>query len=163
MKKYTTEIKWGLIFTIVALLWIVFERLMGWHGENIAQHVTMTNLFAIPAIVVYVLALLDKRKNDLGGIMTWGQGFTSGIIITLVVVVLSPLAQYLTHTIISPEYFANVIEYSVDSGNMTREEAEGYFSLNNYIMQSAIGGLIMGVLTSAVVAFFTKKKKTHLL
>ncbi len=38
MKKYATEIKWGLIFTIVALLWMVFERLMGWHGENIAQH-----------------------------------------------------------------------------------------------------------------------------
>lgn len=157
MKKYTTEIKWGLIFTAVALLWMVFERAMGWHGENIDQHVTMTNLFAIPAIIIYVLALLDKRKNDLGGIMTWGQGFTSGLIVTLVVVILSPLAQYLTHTIISPEYFANVIEYAVDSGNMTREEAEAYFSLNNYIMQSAIGGLIMGIVTSAVVAFFVKK------
>lgn len=159
MKKYTTEIKWGLIFTIVALLWMVFERLMGWHGENIDQHATMTNLFAIPAIVIYVLALLDKRKSDLGGIMTWGQGFTSGLIITLVVVVLSPLAQYLTHTIITPEYFANVIEYSVSNDMMTREEAEGYFSLNNYIMQSAIGGLIMGIVTSAVVALFTKKKE----
>jgi hypothetical protein len=68
------------------------------------------------------------------------------------------MAQYLTHTIISPEYFANVIEYAVDSGNMTREEAEGYFSLNNYMMQSTIGGLIMGIVTSAVVAFFVKKK-----
>ena len=158
MKKYTTEIKWGLIFTIVALLWMVFERMMGWHGENIAQHATMTNLFAIPAIVIYVFALLDKRNNDLGGIMTWGQGFTSGLIITLVVVILSPLAQYLTHTIITPEYFTNVIEYAVDSENMTREEAEGYFSLRNYMMQSAIGGLIMGIVTSAIVAFFTKKK-----
>ena len=161
MKKYITEIKWGLIFTIVALLWMVFERLMGWHGENIAQHSTMTNLFAIPAIVVYVLALLDKRKRDLGGIMTWRQGFTSGLIITLVVVVLSPLAQYLTHTIITPEYFSNVIEYSVSNDMMTREEAEDYFSLNNYIFQSAIGGLIMGIVTSAVVAFFTKKKEVE--
>ena len=158
MKKYTTEIKWGLIFTIIALLWMVFERMMGWHGENISQHATMTNLFAIPAIVVYVIALLDKRKNDFGGIMTWRQGFLSGLIITLVVVVLSPLAQYLTHTIISPEYFANVIEYTVSEGQMTREEAEEYFSLSNYTMQSAIGGLIMGIVTSAVVAFFVKKK-----
>ncbi len=157
MKKYTTEIKWGLIFTIVALLWMVFERLMGWHGENIGQHATLTNLFAIPAIVIYVLALLDKRKRDLGGLMTWGQGFTSGLIITLVVVILSPFAQYLTHTIITPEYFTNVIEYAVNQEQMTREEAESYFSLSNYMFQSAIGGLIMGVITSAVVAFFTKK------
>lgn len=160
MKKYATEIKWGMIFTIVALLWMVFERMMGWHGENIARHATMTNLFAIPAIVVYVIALLDKRKNDLGGIMTWGQGFMSGLIITLIVVVLSPLAQYLTHTIISPEYFANIIEYTVREAQMTREEAEGYFSLNNYMIQSAIGGLVMGIVTSAIVAFFVKKKST---
>lgn len=158
MKKYTTEIKWGLIFTIVALLWMVFERLMGWHGENIDQHATMTNLFAIPAIIIYVLALLDKRKRDYGGIMTWTQGFISGLIITVVVVILSPLAQYLTHTVITPEYFPNVIEYAVNSGSSTREEAEAYFTLNNYMLQSAIGGLIMGVVTSAIVAIFTKKK-----
>lgn len=157
MKKYSTEIKWGLIFIIITLLWMVFERMMGWHGENIAQHSTMTNLFAIPAIVMYVFALLDKRRNDLGGIMTWGQGFKSGLLITLVVVILSPLAQYLTHTIISPEYFTNVIEYSVTNDVMTRDEAESYFSMSNYIFQSAIGALIMGILTSAVVAFFVKK------
>ncbi|WP_234571950.1 DUF4199 domain-containing protein [Rhodohalobacter sp. 614A] len=157
MKKYTTEIKWGLIFTIVALLWMIFERLMGWHGENIDQHATMTNLFAIPALVIYVLALLDKRKRDYNGVMTWRQGFVSGLIITLVVVILSPPAQYLTHTLITPDYFPNVIDYAVSSGNMNREEAEAYFSLNNYMMQSAIGALIMGVVTSAIVAIFTRK------
>lgn len=159
MKKYTTEIKWGLIFTIVALLWMVFERLMGWHGENIDQHAAMTNLFAIPAILIYVFALLDKRKRDYNGIMTWKEGFISGLIITLVVVILSPLAQYLTHTVISPEYFTNVIEYAVSAEQMTREEAESYFTLNNYMVQSAVGGLIMGIITSAVVALFTKKKE----
>ena len=137
---------------------MVFERLMGWHGGNIARHATLTNLFAIPAIIIYVLALLDKRNNDLGGIMTWGQGFTSGLIITLVVVILSPLAQYLTHTVITPEYFSNVIEYAVNEDQMTREEAESYFSLSSYMFQSAIGGVIMGIVTSAIVAFFVKKK-----
>lgn len=161
MKKHTTEIKWGLIFTAVALLWMVFERLMGWHGENIARHATMTNLFAIPAIVIYVLALLDKRKGDYNGFMTWKQGFISGLIITLVVVILSPLAQYLTHAVISPGYFPAVIDYSVSSGNMTREEAEAYFTANNYMFQSAIGALIMGIVTSAVVALFTKKKEVN--
>lgn len=157
MKKYTTEIKWGLIFTIAALLWMVFERLMGWHGQNIDQHAVLTNLFAIPAIIIYVMALLDKRKNDYGGVMSWTQGFISGLIITGVVVILSPLAQYLTHTVITPDYFMNVIEYSVSSGNMNREDAEAYFTLGNYMIQSAVGGLIMGVVTSTVVALFTKK------
>lgn len=157
MKKYTTEVKWGLIFTIVALLWMVFERLMGWHGENIDQHATLTNLFAIPAVLVYVFALLDKRQRDYGGVMTWKQGFVSGLIITVIVVILSPLAQYLTHSVITPEYFTNVIEYTVSTDRMTREEAESYFTLNNYLFQSTIGALIMGIITSAIVAFFTRK------
>ena len=60
--------------------------------------------------------------------------------------------------IITPEYFPNIIEYSVGEGMMTLEEAENYFSLGSYIMQGSIGALIMGIITSAIVAFFIKKK-----
>ena len=158
MGTYKTEIKWGVIFTLVMLLWMVFERLMGWHGENIDQHATMSIIFAVVAIAIYVFALLDKRNNDLGGRMTWSQGFTSGFWITVVVVVLSPLAQYITHTVISPDFFNNMTNYAVESGNMTQEQAESYFNMRNYLMQSAVGALGLGVVTSAVVAIFTKKK-----
>ena len=57
MKKYTVEIKWALIFVVFALVWMVFEKWMGWHGEHIDKHATYTNIFAIPAIVIYVLAV----------------------------------------------------------------------------------------------------------
>jgi hypothetical protein len=65
MKKRLIEIKWGLIFVIMMLLWMYFEKSMGWHDENIAEHATYTNLVAIPSIIVYVLALLEKRKKYL--------------------------------------------------------------------------------------------------
>lgn len=158
MKKLKTEIKWGIIFTVTMLLWMGFERLMGWHGEKIDQHATMSILFAIVAIAIYVFALLDKRKNDLNGRMTWSQGFVSGFWITLVVVVLSPLAQYITHTYISPDFFNNIANYAVETGQMTQTEAESYFSMRNYLMQSVVGALGLGVVTSAIVAIFTRKK-----
>ena len=158
MKKYAIEIKWGVIFVVVALLWMYFEKLMGWHGENIASHAMFTNFFAVIAILIYVLALRDKRKNGLGGYMTWKQGFISGMIITLVVTIFSPLSQYITHKIISPEYFPNVIDYVVETGNMTREMAEQHFTIGNYIVQSTIFGIVVGAITSAVVALFLKKK-----
>ncbi len=157
MKKYALEIKWGLIFTAVALLWMVFEKAMGWHGEKIAVHATYTNFFAILAIAVFVFALLDKRRQ-LGGSMSWKQGFFSGLLITLVVAVLTPLSQWITHTLISPEYFPNIIQYSVVNAKMTQAEAEAFFSLGSYILQGSIGGLVMGVITSAVVALFVRKK-----
>lgn len=158
MKKIAIEIKWGVIFAIVSLLWMMLEKALGWHDELIDKHMIYTNFFAIVAIAVYVVALLDKRKNYYNGKMTWLQGFLSGIWIAVVVAILAPLTQYITSTIITPEYFPNVIEASVELGMKTREEAEAYFTLKNYIMQSVIGALLMGAVTSAIVALFVKRK-----
>jgi len=159
MKKYAIEIRWGLIFTGIALLWMVFEKLMGWHGEKIEVHLIYTNFFAIIAIAVFVFALRDKRRY-LGGTMSWMEGFVSGAIISVIVAILSPLSQYIVHTFLSPEYFPNAIAYAVENKGMTQEAAASYFNLQNYIMQSAIGGLVMGLLTSAIVALFVRKKAT---
>jgi hypothetical protein len=158
MKKYAVEIKWGILFTVVMLLWMAFERLMGWHDAHIDKHPIYTNLFAIPATVMYVLALLDKRKRDYGGKMTWKQGFVAGLLVSVVVMILSPLAQWITHFMITPDYFTNVIGYTVETQSMTREQAEKYFSFGNYVWQSALAALVMGAVTSAIVAIFTRKK-----
>ena len=159
--KRATEVKWGLIFVTVALLWMVIERMAGLHGSRIEQHATWTNLFAIPAIAVYVLALRDKRDRDLGGTMTFGQGFVSGLIITGVVAVLTPLSQWLTHTVITPDYFANAIAAADRMGMSSTADAEAYFNLANYIRLGVVGALAMGVVTSAVVAFFVRKSGTR--
>lgn len=159
MGRYKTEIKWGLIFVAVLMIWMVFERSMGWHGEEIQRHAVMTNLFAGVAVIIYIFALLDKRKRDFGGAMTWSQGFMAGFYITIVVAILNPPAQFVIHTFISPGFFENMIDYAVQSGQMSRSEARGYFNLKSYIIQGSLGALMMGVVTSAVVAVFTKKTR----
>lgn len=160
MNRYKTELKWSAIFVIVMLIWVGFERLIGLHDEYIASHAVYTNFFAIFAIAVYVFALLDKRKFGYGGKMTWNQGFTTGLIITIIVTLLTPLTQWITHTLITPDFFENLRAYSVEQGLMTQEEAAGYFSLSGYIVQSMIGAFGMGIITSAVVAYFTRTKRT---
>ncbi|TFV96194.1 DUF4199 domain-containing protein [Algoriphagus kandeliae] len=159
MKNLRIEIKWAIVFLVMTLLWMMFEKSMGWHDEAIADHASYTNLYAIPAIMVYVLALLDKKKNFYGGQMTYKQGFMTGLIITLIVAILSPLNQYIISTFITPEYFTNVIEYSVSNGMMEQTEAEAYFSLKNYMLISVIGALMMGLITTLVVALFVRSRK----
>lgn len=158
MKKFAIEVKWGIIFSVVMLIWMVMEKMLGWHDEHIDKHTIYTNFFALPAIVVFVFALLDKRKNFYRGRMSWLDGFLAGFGISIVITILSPFTQFITNTFITPDYFQNVIAYLVKIGKMTQEEAEAYFNLSNYMMQSALGGLLMGVITSAIVAFFVKKK-----
>lgn len=159
MNKIKIEIKWALIFVGMSLLWMLLEKLVGLHSTHIDKHMYFTNLVAIPAILIYVFALIDKKKNAYEGHMTFKQGFISGLIITAIVALFSPLTQWITSTLITPEYFPNVIAYSVESGyHKSLEEAEAYFNLKNYIMQSFIGAIVMGILTSAIVAFFVRSK-----
>lgn len=158
MKKYSVEIKWGVIFIIAQLLWTFFEKAMGWHDENIEVQPLYTNFFAFIAIGLYLLALWEKRKKIFNGKMTWQQGFVSGIILTVVITLLTPLQQYISSEVISPQYFDHIIAYTVKNGRMTRENAEALFNLKSYIIQSTFSALVMGVVTAAFAAFLMKKK-----
>lgn len=158
IKNYKLEIKWAFTFVAMSLLWMLFEKSLGLHSNLIQVHARYTNLFAIPAIVIYVLAMLDKRNKYFNGIMNYRQGLTTGLIITGIITLLSPLTQIITSYIIAPEYFPNAIEYAVAQSKMTQTEAESYYNLANYIKLAVIGAAIMGIFTSAVVAIFTKRK-----
>ena len=50
------------------------------------------------------------------------------------------------------------INYGVENNLTTLEEAEAYFNFKNYVFQSSLGGLAMGIVTSAIVAIFFRKK-----
>lgn len=160
MKNLKIEIKWALIFSVMGLLWMLLEKLTGLHSTHIDKHMYLTNLFAIPAIIMMVLALKEKKKKFYGGRMYYNKGLISGIYLSLFIALLSPITQYITSTIITPEYFPNVIAYSVESGfHQSVEEAETYFNLENYVVQSTIGAFIMGVITTAIAMIFIQSKK----
>jgi hypothetical protein len=63
MGNIKIEIKWAIIFSVMTLLWMLLEKLAGLHSTYIDYHLYLTNLFAIPAIWIMVLALKDKKKN----------------------------------------------------------------------------------------------------
>ena len=153
------EIKWALIFTVVGLLWMVLEKASGLHDRYIDYHVYLTNLFAIPAILVMVFALKDKKKNYYNGRISYQQGLIAGVFISVFIALLSPLSQWITSYVITPEYFTNAIKRSVELGYYpTREEAEANFNFQNYVIQGVVGALVMGILTTAIAMLFIRTK-----
>lgn len=159
MKNIKIEIKWAIIFSIVGLLWMLLEKLSGLHSTYIDYHLYLTNLFAIPAIIVMVMALKDKKKNFYNGKMSYKQGLVSGIILSIIIALLSPLTQWITSYVITPEYFPNVIKRSVELGYYSStEEAQANFNYKNYAIQAAIGALIMGIATTAIAMIFIRTK-----
>ncbi len=158
MKKYAVELTWGVIFIFALLIWMFGEKAFGLHSANIANHSFYTGFFSAVAVAIYALAIWEKRRQYYHGKMNWKQGFMTGFIMTLVIVILTPLAQVIISRYISPEYFRNMINYSIETGKMSREEAEAYFSLDNYILQSTAWAFMSGTVTSALVALLLRKK-----
>ena len=136
---------------------MLLEKSFGWHDELIEWHPYLTMIYIIPASLVFIIGLIDKRDNALNGHMTWRQGFISGLIISVIIAILSPLNMWISFEYITPDYFDNVIEYSVSTNEMTLEAAQNYFNYNSYVLQSAGAALFMGIITSAIVAAFVKK------
>lgn len=157
MRSLRTEIKWGIIFILMGLVWMLLERLFGLHSSNIERHPIYTNFIVIPSLIIYYLALRDKREKDYYGRMSYWQGIKAGLWITLVVTICTPLSQIITSWLITPHYFENVIAYTVGQGMKTQIEAEQYFNLGNYIVQSVMFVPVMGILTSLILAIFTRK------
>ncbi|MDA0313810.1 MAG: DUF4199 domain-containing protein [Bacteroidetes bacterium] len=117
-----------------------------------------TFLYAPLAILIYFVALWEKKRKTYSGSMTFIQGALSGFALTLIVVLLTPLSQYISHSLISPAYFSNVIQLSVNSGKMSMSEAQAYFNLMNYTTKSILFTAVMGLLTTVGVMIFLRPR-----
>lgn len=106
-----------------------------------------------------VLALKDKKKNFYNGSMSYKQGLISGIILSLFIALLSPLVQWITSYVITPEYFPNVIKRSVELGYYPNtEEAAANFNYKNYAINSTIFAFVFGVITTAIAMLFIRTR-----
>lgn len=162
MKAVSIELKWAIYFSLMALLWMVLEKLSGLHGKYIDYHIYLTNLFAIPAIWFMVMALQDKKRSYYAGKMTYMQGLISGIILSSFIALLSPLTQWITTYVITPEFFPNVIKRSVELGYFPdTEAAANNFNYSNYALKGMFGAFIMGVITTSIAMIFIRTKEAR--
>lgn len=159
MKKFYIEIKWGFIYTLAGFLWSFLEKSLGYHDENIKNQFWIGLLFTPIVFLIFYLALKDKKINFLNNEMTWKQGVISGIFVSIVIALLSPISQVLLYNFISPDYFSNMVKLFVENKRMTQTVAQNYFNLDNYMFQNVYFSLSVGVVTSAIVALFVKNKK----
>lgn len=157
MKNCKIEIKWAVIFTIMTFAWSVIGKLLGFHDNGIANNLLFNTLIIIPSIVIYILAIREKRTSFYQGSMTYKQGLVSGLILTLFITISGPLNPIFGN-IISPDLFKNSIQFVVSNNIMTEAEAIKQFNLPAFIIQGIIGALLFGAVYSLVLAAFIQKK-----
>lgn len=158
MKTLTIEAKWAILFSVMTLIWILLERISGLHSTHIAQHAIFTNVFIIPAVALYVIALREIKSKGFDGKMSFQQGLLSGLIMTLMITALTPVTQTIATKYISPNFFQNFTNYAVQSGQLSLKDAEQYFNLKSYIIQALIGTPVMGMVTTLIIVWIIRTK-----
>ena len=160
MQKFSIEIKWAIILTILYILWSFFEKQLGLHDEKISKHMLYNILFTLVAFAAYILGIKEKKRIFFQNDMTWAQGFVSGAIMSVITAILSPLVTLITYKVISPNYFQIAISNAVSKG-APLANAEMYFNMESYMLQNAFTALSMGLVISSIVSLFTKSKKSY--
>lgn len=160
------EIKYALIISVSMFLWLCGEYAVGLHDRYVMFHPIVTNFAFIIPIVGFVLALREKKQTRYGGQMNYGQGIRTGLIITAVTALLSPLGIFLFLKYVNQQFFDAMImmakiramQGGVDIDQATAA-AQTYFSLESYILQSFIGSLVLGSLLAVLIAYFIRTRQ----
>jgi len=157
MEKFKIEFKWASIFTAINIIWVYLEKYLGLHDENSFIHPIVSYLVIIPISVCIIFSLRQKRDDYFSGNISWQKAFLSGALFSLLIAGLSPGTIYLMTQFISPDFFENAIRTSLEKGSKENFVNE-IFNLNAYIKSTMMLYLSFGVMISALVGFFVKRK-----
>ena len=164
MANFRIEIRYAVLATLLMLLWLSLEFMIGLHDRYIQFHPYITMFSLIIPFVCTRLAIRDKR-DFLNGKITFTQAFVTGFFIAFFAAVLSIPSQVIFHRLINPDFFDNMIDYAAkraENLNMdvvqARQDAEMYFNLTSYIIQSVLGTLVFGTIIALIMAWRMQTK-----
>ncbi len=151
------EVKTAIWVSVAGFAWVILEFVAGLHTSNIDMHATVTWFAFVPTILIYIshFEYLKKQTNDQ---LAFKKGFFSGIFITVITIPLSQIGFTIFYYLINPSLFSAFKVYSVQNNIMSAGEAELYFTIGNYLVQIALGILIIGLLLSSILSLIYKSK-----
>lgn len=149
MKNRILEWKYAAIVAAAGFLWVCLEFAVGLHTKYISLHPQLTMLALVPIIALISMGI-SAKKQALGADATAGKIFISGVLIGVFGIPFSLLGLYIFHTFVNPHFFADFTAYAVEHQLSTQAEAEAYFNLKNYMLQSAIGTALMTWIVASI-------------
>lgn len=169
MKAYLIEIRYAFFISAVTFIWLMLEYLLGFQDEYVSYHSLVSKLALVIPIAFTFAALRQKREEYYDGVISFRQAFQSGALIAIICALLMIPIQYVFHYMINPRFFDVMIEESIKDGikngkNLTeaRQQAEAYYNITAYVIQSVIGTLVIGFLLAAILGWGVKRSEAEL-
>jgi len=144
----TIAIKYGLLITVVVVLWIVIVRLLMGVGASPKAQIVSGVLFNLAAILAIFLGM-KERKQALVGALSFKEGVKTGMAISLVYAISACLFFMIEYLVAGPKLLLS--EAGPQTGPLWQVAVMAYAGL-------FFGSLLFGLIYSTLIAFFLARR-----
>ena len=135
-----TALKYGSIVTIAIALWVVLKHFV-LHLEGPSAQLADLFVFNFAAIVALVLGIRARRAAN-GGVLTFGEGWKTGISIAVTYAMLTSLYFVFLLAVVGPKIM----------------QQEGETSYLKAFFGVSVGFTLLGSIFSAIIALIFKNR-----
>jgi Protein of unknown function (DUF4199) len=164
---FNLSAKWAVIYIITSIvITYAFQFL------DVDQSTSPLRFLVYVPLIAFLFLAQKEYRDQLGGFITFGQGFITGLVYAVIVGILAAIFTYLYFTFLSPQAWEQVLAASRDSmsanKNITSDQAERAmeFTTKYGIMFAAAGAVIgtpiVGAIISLIGAAIFKKERSIL-
>jgi len=118
-----------------------------------------------------LFCIQDRKKNEFNGSATYGQGFASGMLVSLVAGVVAAIFMYVYASFINPElidFIRSKAEQGMRENKMTQDQIDQamkitkiWISVGGQVLQAFVGTILIGLILSLIIAIFTRTKDAN--
>jgi hypothetical protein len=166
-----TAMRYGLIWGLAGILLGLVSYLLGWTDPSASSSSSMiSGVLSIGlSITIIVLAIKHHRDNELGGYITFGRGFKTGMLTAFFYAIIATIWTVIFLNFIATDMIelmqAAMYEQWENQGLSEEqiEQAEGFalmFASKKFMIGAAfVGTLIMGAILSSIISAIMKKEQ----
>jgi hypothetical protein len=141
-------LKYGLLITVVVVLWILVVRLWLGMGSGPQGQIISAILFNATSIIAIFLGM-RARKRELGGALSFKEGLKTGMAISLVYAISACVFFMIEYLVAGPKLLLS--EAGPQNGPLWQVAAIAYAGL-------FLGSLLFGLIYSTLIAFFLARR-----
>ena len=155
--------KWTLIYVVTSIVLIYVYQFL-----NISVLSPIRYITNIPFIAFMFLAQ-KERRDELGGFITFGDGFVTGLLYAVFAGILISIFTYIYYAILSPQVWQQFLDLereALNQKNLSDDQIDAGLKFAGNVVFTSIGVLIgtpiIGAIISLIGAAIFKKEKSIL-
>ena len=146
------EFRYAVLTSLVMLLWLIIEYAVGLQDTYISCYPYVSLLAFLIPVFTYRLGLIEKIDQKFGK-LNFPQAFLSCFLMNVFVCLLYIPVHLVFLNVINPDFFSNMLQYTVKNGHQTLEGAAYYFNISTFITETVLTNFVTGTIISLILAW----------